>query len=486
MRTDWYKRNGSRGEVPQRRRDRPALARARRPRRSNTSSSKGVDRLGHRRCIGTDAGAAGGMEPPFPAHNLMHKANRYGLASLCQPRQAAAQGRDPDRRAAEDRATAPAARSARWRWCRRVRPERPGRRVSPSRGRRPTTSSSAAASTRWSARRCSPARAQQGAGAGAQRPHRRLHPHRGDHRAGLRPRRDGDDLRAVHHLAGLCRAGRRPRRATGWSSATRPRRPACCARTAAHARADAWTAPPTSPRSNALAPATATAMRARCRRASSATPACCSACSAAGCGAARRCKLLAGEAWRRGPARAGRLLRRGAGCRRAAGSKPRYESELSRALLGAVGAACRARPGGRLFRPDRQGHRLRARGRRRADRQGRRGQAARRLRGADPRARRRRSAPAPTLPRSIETDGRATGVRLASGETDRREARASSARSRRRSSTAGCSATTHRSRRREAARKYRYGKGNFQIHYALDRAARLARRRRSARWRCCT
>ena len=34
-------------------------------------------------CIGTDAGAAGGMNPPFPAHNLMHKADRYGLASLC-------------------------------------------------------------------------------------------------------------------------------------------------------------------------------------------------------------------------------------------------------------------------------------------------------------------------------------------------------------------------------------------------------------------
>jgi len=34
-------------------------------------------------CIGTDAGAAGGFEPPFPAHNLLHKANRYGLASLC-------------------------------------------------------------------------------------------------------------------------------------------------------------------------------------------------------------------------------------------------------------------------------------------------------------------------------------------------------------------------------------------------------------------
>ncbi len=33
-------------------------------------------------CIGTDAGQAGGMEPPFPAHNLLHKDNRYGLASL--------------------------------------------------------------------------------------------------------------------------------------------------------------------------------------------------------------------------------------------------------------------------------------------------------------------------------------------------------------------------------------------------------------------
>jgi len=34
--------------------------------------------------VGTDAGSAGGMDPPFPAHTFMHKANRYGLASLCQ------------------------------------------------------------------------------------------------------------------------------------------------------------------------------------------------------------------------------------------------------------------------------------------------------------------------------------------------------------------------------------------------------------------
>lgn len=33
-------------------------------------------------CIGTDAGQAGGMTPPFPAHNLLHKHNCFGLASL--------------------------------------------------------------------------------------------------------------------------------------------------------------------------------------------------------------------------------------------------------------------------------------------------------------------------------------------------------------------------------------------------------------------
>ncbi len=33
-------------------------------------------------CIGTDAGQAGGMIPPYPSHNLLHKHNRFGLASL--------------------------------------------------------------------------------------------------------------------------------------------------------------------------------------------------------------------------------------------------------------------------------------------------------------------------------------------------------------------------------------------------------------------
>jgi kynurenine formamidase len=33
--------------------------------------------------VGTDAGQAGGLDPPFPAHNIMHGAGKLGLASLC-------------------------------------------------------------------------------------------------------------------------------------------------------------------------------------------------------------------------------------------------------------------------------------------------------------------------------------------------------------------------------------------------------------------
>jgi kynurenine formamidase len=33
--------------------------------------------------VGTDAGQAFAFEPQFPAHNLMHGSNRFGLASLC-------------------------------------------------------------------------------------------------------------------------------------------------------------------------------------------------------------------------------------------------------------------------------------------------------------------------------------------------------------------------------------------------------------------
>ena len=34
-------------------------------------------------CVGTDAGQAFRFDPPFPCHTLMHGANKFGLASLC-------------------------------------------------------------------------------------------------------------------------------------------------------------------------------------------------------------------------------------------------------------------------------------------------------------------------------------------------------------------------------------------------------------------
>ncbi|WP_118136354.1 cyclase family protein [Oceanicella sp. SM1341] len=81
MRSDWYKRNGSEETFLNTDENGPHS-----PGPSvdciEYILSKGVIGWGNE-CIGTDAGAAGGFEPPFPAHNLLHKANKYGLASLC-------------------------------------------------------------------------------------------------------------------------------------------------------------------------------------------------------------------------------------------------------------------------------------------------------------------------------------------------------------------------------------------------------------------
>ncbi|WP_102224823.1 cyclase family protein [Acidimangrovimonas sediminis] len=81
MRTDWYKRNGDEAAYLNADENGPHTP-------GPTADcieyilSKGAIGWGTE-CVGTDAGLAGGMEPPFPAHNLMHKNNRYGLASLC-------------------------------------------------------------------------------------------------------------------------------------------------------------------------------------------------------------------------------------------------------------------------------------------------------------------------------------------------------------------------------------------------------------------
>jgi kynurenine formamidase len=42
--------------------------------------------------VGTDAGQAGGFDPPFPNHTIMHGAGKFGLASLCNLDQLPATG----------------------------------------------------------------------------------------------------------------------------------------------------------------------------------------------------------------------------------------------------------------------------------------------------------------------------------------------------------------------------------------------------------
>ena len=42
--------------------------------------------------VGTDAGQAGGFDPPFPNHATMHGAGKFGLASLCNLDQLPATG----------------------------------------------------------------------------------------------------------------------------------------------------------------------------------------------------------------------------------------------------------------------------------------------------------------------------------------------------------------------------------------------------------
>lgn len=80
MRSDWHHRNGSEAEF--------LNADANGPHSPGPTVdciqyilSRGAVGWGSE-CIGTDAGSAGAMNPPFPAHNLLHAANRYGLASL--------------------------------------------------------------------------------------------------------------------------------------------------------------------------------------------------------------------------------------------------------------------------------------------------------------------------------------------------------------------------------------------------------------------
>lgn len=90
MRTGWYPRNRSEAEFLNVKGDMPA---------SPGPSVDGIEYLIGKgivgwgtECVGTDAGKAGTFDPPFPAHNLLHKNNRYGLASLANLEKLPARG----------------------------------------------------------------------------------------------------------------------------------------------------------------------------------------------------------------------------------------------------------------------------------------------------------------------------------------------------------------------------------------------------------
>jgi isatin hydrolase len=90
LRSDWYKRNES-SETFLNADDKGPHSPGPTAEAIEYLLSKGIVGWGSE-TVGTDAGSAAGMTPPFPAHNLVHKANRYGLASLCNLDQLPAKG----------------------------------------------------------------------------------------------------------------------------------------------------------------------------------------------------------------------------------------------------------------------------------------------------------------------------------------------------------------------------------------------------------
>ena len=82
MRTDWSKREGDPARFLNMKEDGPhvpgpSAAAVRFLVQQRSVNGWGVE------AVGTDAGQAFAFEPAFPAHHLMHGANKFGLASLC-------------------------------------------------------------------------------------------------------------------------------------------------------------------------------------------------------------------------------------------------------------------------------------------------------------------------------------------------------------------------------------------------------------------
>ena len=81
MRTDWSKRTHS-AEFVNARQDGPHSPGFAKEASEFLANDRDVLGVGVE-TIGTDAGQAGGFDPPFPNHHTMHGAGKFGLASLC-------------------------------------------------------------------------------------------------------------------------------------------------------------------------------------------------------------------------------------------------------------------------------------------------------------------------------------------------------------------------------------------------------------------
>ena len=218
-----------RSNLPQRRRQGAAFAGPDR-RGDRLSDLQGRDRLGfgdgrHRRRLGGRHG------PAFPGPYAHAQGQPLRPREPLPSRPAAAEGRGPDRRAAEVRRRHRLVRCARSRSCPRSKPTcrqttHGGRRLCHRRRRDQCAGRGGRCSARRAARCCVLERNDRD---------RRLPAHRGDHRAGLHPRRDGDDARPVPHLARLCAIGKELE-ARGFAVAHSPTcRPACCVPDGSHA-----------------------------------------------------------------------------------------------------------------------------------------------------------------------------------------------------------------------------------------------------------
>ncbi len=195
--------------------------------------------------------------------------------------------------------------------------------------------------------------------------------------AGLPARRDGGDLRPVHHVAGLSPRWATTWRATGWSSANTATRPPCCGPTGASLVLTTDRAANVAPSRRAGARATAPRTAAEVGMSSANAELLFGAAGRPAAGAGRR------RGWWRGRrGGAGRAACSPSWARRCGPARAWLEtafgSELARALFApwVLHAGLGARRG--LLGRDGQGHRLRARGGGRAGRRGRRRAGGRR------------------------------------------------------------------------------------------------------------